>query len=71
MSSDVYASIFSLLIYVPLYITDQYKDAVTDSEVLIIEYTCNLVYEKILINNIKPCRVPSAMCLSQMSQAEE
>lgn len=69
MSSDVYASIFSLLIYVPLYITDQYKDAVTDSEVLIIEY--NLVYEKFLINNIKPCRVPLAMCLSQMSQAEE
>lgn len=69
MSSDVYASIFSLLIYVPLYITDQYKDSVTDSEVLIIEY--NLVYEKFLINNIKPCRVPSAMCLSQMSQAEE
>lgn len=69
MSSDVYASIFSLLIYVPLYITDQYKDAVTDSEVLIIEY--NLVYEKFLINKIKPCRVPSAMCLSQMSQAEE
>lgn len=69
MSSDVYASIFSLLIYVPLYITDQYNDAVTDSEVLIIEY--NLVYEKSLINNIKPCRVPSAMCLSQMSQAEE
>lgn len=56
MSSDVYASIFSLLIYVPLYITDQYKDAVTDSEVLIIEY--NLVYEQFLINNIKPCRVP-------------
>lgn len=67
MSSDIYASIFSLLIYVPLYISDQYKDAVT--EVLIIEY--ELVYEKFLINNIKPCRVPSAMCLSQMSQAEE
>lgn len=67
MSSDVYASIFSLLIYVPLYISDQYKDAVT--EVLITEY--KLVYEKFLINNIKPCRVPSAMCLSQMSQAEE
>lgn len=67
MSSDIYASIFSLLIYVPLYISDQYKDAVT--EVLIIEY--ELVYEKFLIHNIKPCRVPSAMCLSQMSQAEE
>lgn len=67
MSSDTYASIFSLLIYVPLYISDQYKDAVT--EVLIIEY--ELVYEKFLINNIKPCRVPSAVCRSQMSQAEE
>lgn len=69
MSSDVYASIFYLLVYVPLYISDQYQDAVTGSEVLIIEY--NRVYEKFLINNIKPCRVPSAMCLSQMSQAEE
>lgn len=67
MSSDVYASIFFLLVYVSLYISDQYKDAVT--EVLIIEY--KLVYEKFLINYIKPCRVPSAMCLSQMSQAEE
>lgn len=61
MFSDVYVSIFFLLIYVFLYIIDKYKDVVIDLEVLIIEY--NLVYEKFLINNIKFCRVFLVMCL--------